>query len=336
MSPWTNHIPLVCSLLLAVLLALTYSPWPEIDRPMGDASIDWMSNRYQEHFSQHPLMPLEHYPTRKQGENLAVRLYKSDGNSNSNAVLVHGGWVDSTSLHPLALGLQKRGINVYVPDVRGHGGSDPKKTGNLEYMWQNLNDLEDLLKHFDLRQTSTVFVGHSSQGGGAWYLASQKAWQRRFAAFVAVAPMMGAGDELVKEECLSNFALSHTLRFMALMILNAIGITAFNGQPVMRGFKRPANSVDDYSHEYSYSMALSHAPLFALNYRAVLAKIPSGIRVMSVSAGMDEGFPDPNHFLKDVFPSGDYVTLPDATHMGILFDEALAETVAEFVKNTTV
>lgn len=210
-------------MLTAVLLGLPYMPWrPLVDRK-GGANIDWMPDAYQKYIADHPLPPIERFPTRT-GESLVIRIYKSttaDDDKTRNVVLHHGGAVDSTSVHPLALELQKRGINVYIPDVRDHGESATNGLGQLGYKWQNLDDLEDLLNHFELPPATTVFAGHSAQGGGAWYLASQDRWRKCFAGFVSIAGGIASEPDFFKEECFSNYLQIHLPRLNALMILNA-------------------------------------------------------------------------------------------------------------------
>src|SRR5947208_919847 len=39
------------------------------------------------------------------------------------AVLIHGSATPGTSMHALAESLRASGVTVYVPDIRGHGGS---------------------------------------------------------------------------------------------------------------------------------------------------------------------------------------------------------------------
>lgn len=157
-------------LLTAILLGMPHAPWTEANHALGGNSFDLMAKRFDKLVAQHPLPPIQRIVARD-GAKLAVRVYKADKNQDYNVVLHHGTGGDSTYMHPLALGLQQRGLNVYVPDIRGHGESILNKPGDLDYKWQNLDDLEDLLKHFQLSRT--VFVGYSSQGGGSLYLASQ-------------------------------------------------------------------------------------------------------------------------------------------------------------------
>ena len=312
---------------------MPHVPWPEINNEtLGEATIDFMEERYAALAAEYPMPPIQRYAARD-GAKLALRVYKAE-NAKQDIVLIHGATVNSAFCHPLAVGLQKRGINVYVPDVRGHGESITTKPGSLEYMWQNLDDLEDLLSHYELEPKATAFVAHSAEGGSAWYLPSLEKWRERFAAFVAIAPNMGMNPELVKEPASSNFARAHVTRIIALKTLNIMGISVFNHQSVVRCFTRPTKSIEEYTGEYDYNMVISHGPMISLDYKAVLAKIPVKARIMSVSAGADEVFTDATPLLKPLFPSAHYVTIERATHMGILFDETLADMVADFVKGT--
>jgi len=336
MGSWMNRFFLMISLIVAVLLGLPHMPWRQLHESKGGDNIDWMADQYLDYSSNiQPLPPIQRFPTRN-GDQLAIRIYKASINNDKpriNVVLHHGGAVDSTSLHPLAVGLQKRGLHVYVPDIRGHGESVTQSgLGNLDYPWQNLDDLEDLLEHFHLSAASTVFAGHSAQGVAAWYLASLDKWRERFAAFVSIAGGLSMEPQDINVGCFSNYVEFHLPRLNALMILNTLGITAFNKQSVLRGFRQSTNDIDEYTWEYSYNMALSHAPGIFVNYKVLLSKIPSNTHILAVWAGSDEAFMDQTHVLKPLCKSSLHVTIPGESHMGILFNETLAVTVADFVK----
>lgn len=51
---------------------------------------------------------------------------------------------------------------------------------------------------------------------------------------------------------------------------------------------------------------------------------------LSISAGSDEVLTDRTPFLKPLYPAGDHVTIPAATHVGILFDETVANRITDF------
>lgn len=275
--------------LLAVLLGLPHFPWVQPKHPLDGVNFDFLESRYQDYIAEHPLPPIQHYPTRD-GAQLAVRVYVKSENRQSDykVVLHHGTASDSTHVHPMAVGMmQERGMDVYVPDIRGHGESITSKPGDLDYMWQNLDDLEDLLEYFKLPPSQTVFVGHSAQGGGAWYLASRPAWRRRFAGFVALAPMLGLSDELIIEPNASNFGHPNVPRLIALVLLDAVGVTYFNHQSAIRFYIKPAKDVDNFEWQNNFNMVMSHAPLIGMSYERVIEEIPDDTRVLSISAGAD-------------------------------------------------
>jgi predicted choloylglycine hydrolase len=66
------------------------------------------------------------------------------------AVLIHGSAGPATSMHDLATALQAAGVTVYVPDIRGHGGSGQR--GDIAYIAQLDDDLADFV----------VQLGHSN------------------------------------------------------------------------------------------------------------------------------------------------------------------------------
>mmetsp|Transcript_10837 Transcript_10837/g.12264 ORF Transcript_10837/g.12264 Transcript_10837/m.12264 type:complete len:355 (-) Transcript_10837:274-1338(-) len=332
-------------LFVAILVGLTRAPWQEFQQVQGEiAMIDFMEQQYEKYAKQNPLPPVVQYKARD-GSGLAIRLYepplfdKFDKNGTSienckfpNVILHHGSALDGASFHPLATKLQQFGMAVYVPDIRGHGGSIPSGEGDLDYMWQNLDDLEDLLLYFDLDPSCTFIVGHSAQGGGLWHMASQKKWRNKFAGFVPVAAMMGLHPEFIRGTAASNFVSVNLARIISISILNTMGITWFNHQQTTRFFKKiGVKGVDDYHNHCTYNLGISHGPMFALDYKTIVAYVPEGTRVLSISAGSDEALADLTPVLQPLSTHLEHATLSGATHMGILFEEKLANKINDFV-----
>jgi hypothetical protein len=133
--------------------------------------------------------------------------------------------------------------------------------------------------------------------------------------------VIGLSEELVHAPHYSNYAHANVPRLVALTLLSAIGITYFNHQSVMRFYYKAAKGVDDYEWQNTYSMLMSHAPLAGLSYETVLESIPPETAMLSISAGADECFADVTPLLRPLFPTGALITMPDATHVSILFNE---------------
>src|SRR5258708_34471213 len=72
----------------------------------------------------------------RDGTSLQYRVYPAA--MNNVAILIHGSAFPGTSMHALAEALHAAGVTVYVPDVRGHGGSG--RRGGIEYVGQIEDD----------------------------------------------------------------------------------------------------------------------------------------------------------------------------------------------------
>src|SRR4030066_2421443 len=107
------------------------------------------------------LPPLSHYAARD-GAKLAYRSYIAP-KPKQTVVLIHGSSGASISMHALAEYLQKQGITVYVPDVRGHGESGNK--GDIAYIGQLEDDLEDFVTEVLKDKQDITLVGFSAGGG---------------------------------------------------------------------------------------------------------------------------------------------------------------------------
>jgi non-heme chloroperoxidase len=81
------------------------------------------------------------------------------------AVLVHGSAGPGTSMHDLATALRAAGVTVYVPDIRGHGGSGQR--GDIGYIGQLDDDLADFVTQLGQPKSgeTRTLVGFSAGAG---------------------------------------------------------------------------------------------------------------------------------------------------------------------------
>ena len=84
-------------------------------------------------------------------------------NNGPLVVVLHGSSAFGASYADLALSINKMGAEVILPDLRGHG-SHAEKRGDVDYIGQYEDDLQDLLNHARKPDQNVVFVGHSSGG----------------------------------------------------------------------------------------------------------------------------------------------------------------------------
>jgi alpha-beta hydrolase superfamily lysophospholipase len=186
------------------------------------------------------LPPLEATPARK-GTPIAFRAYPSGGTSTEPervVIAIHGSSATSTSLHPLGKALRAEGISVYVPDIRGHGGTG--RRGDIDYARQLDDDLADLVAVVRARHPSArvVLLGLSSGGGFALHAAA--AIGQSFERTVLLSPMLGPRAPTVPRS-VYTWARPFVPRIIALSILDRLGINTFEYLPALAFAIAPDN-----------------------------------------------------------------------------------------------
>jgi len=198
------------------------------------------------------------YVQARDGSNLAYRHYPA-GRSQSGraAILIHGSSGSSLAVHPLAKALAERGVESFVPDVRGHGSSGTR--GDISYIGQLDDDLADLVAHVRARGTASplTLVGHSSGGGFALRVAGS-ANQSLFTRTVLLAPFLGVAAPSTRKNA-GGWASADVPRIIGLSVLRSVGIVCCEQLPVI-AFAVPAGSARILTAEYSYRLLVNFGP----------------------------------------------------------------------------
>ena len=217
------------------------------------------------------LPPLEIASTRK-GSPIAFRRWQPAGNADVAVILIHGSAMSSTYLHPLGKAISSRSIAVYAPDIRGHGKTGRK--GDIDYARQLDDDLEDFVALVKTRQPSAQLVLAGFSGGGSFALhASALSLGNSFARLVLISPQLGLRAPTAKS---SAWAKPFIPRIMALLILDSIGIHAFDYLPVIAF----AISQEDAANlTGQYSLRLLRA-MYTPDYSADLKAVPLPVSVL--------------------------------------------------------
>jgi len=288
------------------------------------------------------LPPLKQYQARD-GARLSFRTYVAGGKQ--VAVLIHGSAGSSSDMHALAMALQRSGITVYVPDLRGHGANFPH--GDIAYAGQLDDDMTDLLTQIkpafsDAKQT---LVGFSSGGGFALRVAADSPLGLFFDRYVLLSPYLrydaptlrtnaAKGPELKTDEGKSSgpvaeqtWAKAFTGRIIGLTILNRFGIHAFDGLPVV-AFGVPPN-VASVTKSYSLRLQQNFEP-----HDDYLADIRAVSRPMHIFVGGADELFIPEK-MQEVFHSQrsdiPVTILPGLSHSDMVTSpEAIQAVVATF------
>ncbi len=191
-------------------------PMPSINNPFKN--IDYSDLPAASHF------------VARDGVKLTFRAYPAPGNSaKGSVVLVHGSSASGVSMHVMAKGFAAAGYTAYALDIRGHGGSGTR--GRIAYVGQLEDDLEDFVSSVKPDQPATL-VGFSSGGGfGLRFAGSTR--QKLFSGYLLLSPFISQKAPTYRPNS-GGWVNVGVPRFVAIALLNAMGIRAFNDLPVTK------------------------------------------------------------------------------------------------------
>ncbi|QMV42865.1 alpha/beta hydrolase [Cohnella cholangitidis] len=216
------------------------------------------------------LPPIQTYEARD-GRSLCYRHYLAE--SDKVIILLHGISEDGQYLHPLAEFLSKNHLaQVVVPDLRGYG-LHPVRRGDVEYIGQHDDDIEDLIKWIRPRLPSPhtlIMAGHSGGGANVIRLTTRRL-AKEVNAYLLLAPAVHPKAPINhKKDPWSTIQLEMP-RVVFLTILNAVGLRFLNKWIVMRNDKPIARRHGRETLELSYRLLMSRTPKakFERNLRAM-------------------------------------------------------------------
>ncbi|TFE23379.1 alpha/beta hydrolase [Cohnella luojiensis] len=194
----------------------------------------------------------------RDGRSLCYRHYPAD--SNKIVILLHGISEDGHYLRPLAEFISKRGLaQVIVPDLRGYG-MHPIRRGDVEYIGQYDDDIEDLTKWIRSSVSSPpklIIAGHSGGGANAIRLATHRRLAKDIGGFLLLTPSIHPNAPINhKKDPWSTIRINFS-KIAFLTILNAVGIRFLNNWIVMRNDKPLALRHGRETLEVSYRLLMS-------------------------------------------------------------------------------
>ena len=280
------------------------------------------------------LPPIARYKARD-GAALSYRLYKGQGAQ--VAVLIHGSAGSSTDMHRMAEALSRRGVTVFVPDLRGHGANYPH--GDISYLGQLDDDMADFMKAVHPRDQNAqwTLVGFSSGGGFALRIAGGEPGSQ-FDRFVFLSPYLRYDAPTVRPASPGEKASPETnawysvsiKRIIGLSIFDFFGIHHFDGLPVL-AFPVPSD-IESTTATYSFRLQQNFQP--QSDYRANIRAIKKPAQVFV--GGQDELFlPEKFAEVFDGVRSDIPVTIvPGMGHSDMITKpEAIASVVGIFPKS---
>lgn len=304
---------LFAGIAFAAVIALT-APRPPVAMASVSRSFDGVD---------YSGMPDKRHFTARDGTSLVYRAYPGD--PSRIVIVVHGSSGTTASVHPLARAIHARGATVYAVAIRGH--DETGRSGDIDYVGQLDDDLVDFVKTLGPRtagQTRTL-LGFSSGGGFVLRFAGGPNGGL-FDRVILVSPQL-AYNAPTSRPGAGGWVSVSIPRIIALSLLSRIGITAFNGLPVLAMAVDPARLA--YSKQtafYSYRLWRNFGP--SDDYQGDVKRFRGS---MSLFVGaQDEIFHAEQYapLLKPVRPDLTVTVLPGIDHMGMTLKPAALETIA--------
>jgi alpha-beta hydrolase superfamily lysophospholipase len=255
--------------------------------------------------------PVSHFPARD-GAQLAYRAYPAS--PDRIAILIHGSSGSSASMHAAAKALSKAGITAYALDIRGHGESGVK--GDIRYIGQLEDDLADFVTHVRVTYPNAPIqlIGHSSGGGFVMRVAGSPI-NHLFSRYIVTAPYLRYNAPTSRGINGGGWVKPFIPRFIAIGILNGIGIDWFSGLPVI-AFALPADAKG--TKTYSYRLWTNFAP-----HSDYLADIRRSNATILVLVGTNDEVVIADKYEQALAPVKQYVRLeviPGMGHVAMVSD----------------
>jgi non-heme chloroperoxidase len=164
-------------------------------------------------------------------DGVSLQYYAYPAASDKVAVLIHGSAGPGTSMHDLATALQAAGVTVYVPDIRGHGGSGER--GDIAYIGQLDDDLADFVAQLGPARNgeSRTLLGFSA-GAGFTIRFAGGPYGALFDRYVLLSPTTLSNAPTLRPNAGGWISVA-VPRIIAIAWLNRVGIHWFDGFPVI-------------------------------------------------------------------------------------------------------
>ena len=268
-------------------------------------------------------MPDKRHFTARDGAELVYRAYPGD--PSRIVVVVHGSSGTTASVHPLARAIHAKGATVYTVAMRGHDQTG--RSGDIDYVGQLDDDMVDFVKTLGPRaagQTRTL-LGFSSGGGFVLRFAGGPNGSL-FDRIILVSPQL-AYNAPTSRPSAGGWVSVSIPRIITLSLLSRIGITAFNGLPVLAMAVDPARlAASQQTAFYSYRLWRNFGP--SDDYLGDLKRFHGP---MSLFVGaQDEIFRAEQYapLLRPVRPDMPIAVVPDIDHLGMTLKPAALEAIS--------
>lgn len=255
---------------------------------------------------------------------LDYRYYSSD--SKDLLIVIHGSGYHGRYLHKLASEVSQKNIaQVITPDLRGHG-INPKKRGDVDYIGQLDDDLDDLMRFSIGRyKPNRIFIaGHSSGGGLALRLMGNPK-RHQADGYILLAPYLKHDAPTTNKN--SGWAKPLLARVISANILNAFGWGCLDHAVTIK-FDMPEKYKDNSETlSYTHAMITSYSPW---DYKKDLKNTSKKTLVL---VGENDEAMNASAY-KEVIPKNmKLVIFPKISHMGIVVSDQTTVIIENWLKD---
>lgn len=293
------------------------APMTAISRPF--ASVDYSD------------LPAPRTLTARDGTALAFRHYRGSGRH--TVLALHGSSTDGRSLHVLARALAHAGMDVYVPDIRGHGASG--RRGDIDRMDQLEDDIADFIAHIaDSAPDAKLTVLGFSSGGGLALRYTGRRPTPEIDRLVMIAPMLGIDSPPCTQDnphaVGERWSRPFVPRIVGLTIFNKFGVHRFDGLPTIAFAVDPDN--DRAVRAYSHRLLTSLNPR---DYKALLAatEVPVSVLAGTRDQVFAAAYYEPA--VREPRPDAEVRLVDGVDHVGMTLDGRALQAVVETVTTDT-
>jgi pimeloyl-ACP methyl ester carboxylesterase len=183
----------------------------------------------------------------------SLQYYAYPAGPDKVAVLIHGSAFPGNSMHALATSLRAAGVTVYVPDIRGHGGSG--RRGDIDYIGQIDDDLVDFVAQLGPAKSgeTRTLVGFSA-GAGFTVRFAGGPHGTLFDRYVFLSPILPGSPTL--RPASGGWVGFSVPRVVTIALLDRFGIHWFDGFPVLNYALSPAKA-QSATASYSYRLMIN-------------------------------------------------------------------------------
>jgi non-heme chloroperoxidase len=311
-------------LLLSIPMLMVLWPAPKITGPKdvyGFAKLAQPSRATSE-----AIRPPQYYQARD-GARLAYRFYEST--ADRILIFVHGSSYHGASYDALAKAISAGGFaKVYLPNLRGHYLSGPR-SGDVEYIGQLEDDLADLIGFARAHgQRGAVILGGHSSGGGLAIRFAGGPRASLVSAYLLLSPVIPLSPVFKRDV---GWATVDIKRTIGLSILDAVGITAFDGMPTIWFNKPPELRDGTETLAYSYRLNTSMHPRY--HYERDIAALGDRVLVLIGSDDQQNAADAYAPLMERLDPKARVLVLPRVDHLGIMNDPTMLDAASQWLND---